>query len=91
MPGIHEENRKAEAENVDATAETLPASEQSESSSTLAPMDDSDESEPPKEANQTDKLNNFLLKSFLNHINTQSANIQMQSSEDNVDDSNDWS
>lgn len=80
MPGIHEvdggSNNKTTEQHSEVIAENV-----------------NDPSEmPPKETDQTDKINNFLLKSFLQHINNQAANsMNAESTEgDSVESDADW-
>lgn len=87
MPGIHEDNSTVESETAVSTEETPQTEEQSESSST---SDESAESPPPRQLDQTDKVNKFLLKSFLEHINTHPINMQTDSAEETAGNSNDW-
>lgn len=79
MPGIDEfqsENPVENASSVESNAEL--DTQQLET----------DNEQPTRESDQTDKLNKFLLKSFLQHINNQSPPEPMESNLDETND--DW-
>lgn len=75
MPGINETNNLSEKVQSDVPAESasVQVDETNESSSSCS-LDDL----PSRETTQTDKVNNLLLKSFLEHINTNTHPINMQ-------------
>lgn len=82
MPGIYEANTPSEnvqSENVVENAQPDELSVQSENEET------------PRESDQTDKINKFLLKSFLQHINSHPINMTTESVEQNPNESDaDW-
>lgn len=85
MPGIHEADESQESSSTEPSAEIVAAATADDVNSE---SNNSSET-PPKEANQTDKINNFLLKSFLQHINNQQLNAE--STEGNSNESEaDW-
>lgn len=84
MPGIYEcSNNEMTEQQPEVIAEDVSAAED---------VSSNDPSEmPPKETDQTDKINKFLLKSFLQHINNQTANVNAESTErDSVESDADW-
>lgn len=92
MPGINEINNSTEKVQCDVPAETAPpvqVDETNESASSPLNLDDL----PPRETTQTDKVNNLLLKSFLEHINTNThpINMQIENVQQNSDElESDW-
>lgn len=87
MPGIYEANTTSESvqsetpvqsESIDESAEQSPSSSSSPSPSNV---DNDDQQNPPREIDQTDKINKFLLKSFLQHINNDPINQPSESAE----------
>lgn len=78
MPGIYE----FQSENPVQSASTAEPNVQPEAQPTEMETD-----QPPRESDQTDKLNKFLLKSFLQHINNQSTPepVEQDSEEPNED------
>lgn len=68
MPGIYEANTTS-SDNVpsEAPVQSESMAESVEPSSTHAECDEQEK--PSREIDQTDKINKFLLKSFLQHIN----------------------
>lgn len=86
MPGIHEANTASEnASQSEASVQNPPVDEFTiEASST-------ENDQPPRESDQTDKINKFLLKSFLQHINSHPINMPTEPIEQNSDESDgDW-
>lgn len=85
MPGIYEANTQSEnvqSENVVENAQPDELSVQ---------LSATENEETPRESDQTDKINKFLLKSFLQHINSHPINITTESVEQNPDESDaDW-
>lgn len=81
MPGIYE----GKSENPSPNESSVESDVQSE----VQPTEMENE-QPPRETDQTDKLNKFLLKSFLQHINNQSPpeSVETNSDEHNDDDWN---
>lgn len=68
MPGIYDGK---------PSAEETPMEQGDESNEQSSP-DDENQQQPgsePKELDQTDKINKFLLKSFLQHINNNPINV----------------
>lgn len=87
MPGIYEANgsetktSEANAQLV-SSVETLALNEQPSTT---------ENDQPSQETDQTDKVNKFLLKSFLQHINNNSMNVATEEDEQNSDESDaDW-
>lgn len=76
MPGIFEQNDGAAHSN---TSEMNNAEHVSDESSVAA--DDSTSSIPPAEVNQTDKINKFLLKSFLERMNNETMDTGEENDE----------
>lgn len=85
MPGIYEANTTSEEAQSDTPVQNPPIDEFTIESS--PPEDD----QPPHESDQTDKINKFLLKSFLQHINSHPVNMPTEPIERNSDESDgDW-
>lgn len=82
MPGIFDEDSTS-SDQQDSTI----AASSSENGNELATSDET----PVREVTQTDRINKFLLKSCLEHINTNPINVQNESEqeESNAAD-NDW-
>lgn len=82
MPGIQEEDTPSEMVQSENVVEN---GQQEDMQSTT------ENEQAPPESDQTDKLNKFLLKSFLQHINSHPINMGAESVEQNPDDSDaDW-
>lgn len=79
MPGIYEGQPENPSQNSSAI--------ESDARSDVQPAETENE-QPPRESDQTDKLNKFLLKSFLQHINNQSPPEPVEPNSDDVND--DW-
>lgn len=80
MPGIHEDS-KSQSDPVEAS----PSNEHNTQEM------NTEEEQPTRETDQTDKLNKFLLKSFLQHINTQPMTSPSESDEQESGESTaDW-
>lgn len=85
MPGIHEANETSE--NVQSE---IPVQDPSVDEFT-AQSSSTEDDQPSRESDQTDKINKFLLKSFLQHINTHPVNMSTETVERNSDESDgDW-
>lgn len=85
MPGIYEADTASENAQPDNPVQNPPIDEFTVEPST--PEDD----QTPRESDQTDKINKFLLKSFLQHINTHPVNMPTEPVEQNSDESDgDW-
>lgn len=91
MPGIYEANTTSESvqsetpvqsETMGESAEQTPSS----SSSSLSTVENDDQPNSSREIDQTDKINKFLLKSFLQHINNDPISQPSEPAE--VQDSN---
>lgn len=67
MPGIYEEIAEPETQNV---IEMSSAEERVNDESSNGVVDEAN-AVPPAEVNQTDKINKFLLKSFLERMNNE--------------------
>lgn len=86
MPGIHEANGGSNNETTEQQSEVIAE----DVIGVVVPSNDLNEL-PPKETDQTDKINKFLLNSFLQHINNQTANMNAESTEgDSVESDADW-
>lgn len=86
MPGINEAAESSETNPTEPQRENVAMDVNNELMST----NESSE-EPPKEVNQTDKINKFLLRSFLQHINNQQADISADSTDGKSTESDsDW-
>lgn len=79
MPGIHEFQSENSVENESSVEENAQPNVQSL---------ETENEQPSRESDQTDKLNKFLLKSFLEHINNQSPPEPLESNLDETSD--DW-
>lgn len=79
MPGIHEFQSENSVENESSVEENAQPDVQ--------PLETENEQQL-RESDQTDKLNKFLLKSFLEHINNQSPPEPLESNLDETSD--DW-
>lgn len=79
MPGIQE----FQSENPVQNASTAEPNVQPDVQSL-----ETENEQPPRESDQTDKLNKFLLKSFLQHINNQSPPEPMEQNSNEPND--DW-
>lgn len=85
MPGIQESNATSENAQSEAPVQNPPMDELALQSSST------EDDQPTRESDQTDKINKFLLKSFLQHINTHPVNMSTDSVERNSDESDgDW-
>lgn len=85
MPGIYEAKTPSEDDQLENTSENAQQDELNEQSPTT------ENEETPRETDQTDKINKFLLKSFLQHINSHPINMSAESVEQNPDESDaDW-
>lgn len=87
MPGIYEANT--------TTSDNVPSETPVQSESTAEPSASNAESDEqpnsPREIDQTDKINKFLLKSFLQHINTDPINQPAELAEEMPNESDgDW-
>lgn len=82
MPGISEQNDEPQ-QNSSEAASTENASDESS-----AAVVDTENAVPPAEVNQTDKINKFLLKSFLERMNNETlrANDENDDSMEKVDE-----
>lgn len=79
MPGIYE-----------VQSET--ASEGSPSNEVDASAQNAESEQPARVSDQTDKINNFLLKSFLQHINNHPINMASEPVQrDSEESDGDWS
>lgn len=79
MPGIHEFQSENPVQNESSVEENAQPDVQ--------PLE-TENDQPSRESDQTDKLNKFLLKSFLEHINNQSPPEPLESNLDETSD--DW-
>lgn len=87
MPGIYEASKSSE----NVSSEAVDASPSVDESGVQSSSTESDEQAPQRESDQTDKINKFLLKSFLQHINNHPINMPTESVERNSDESDgDW-
>lgn len=85
MPGIYEAKTPSEDDQLENTSENAQQDELNEQSPTT------ENEQTPRETDQTDKINKFLLKSFLQHINSHPINMPEESVEQNPDESDaDW-
>lgn len=81
MPGIFEASAPENGQ-LESSVETLSLNEQQSTT---------EDEQPTRETDQTDKINNFLLKSFLQHINSNATNVPEEQDERNSEGSNaDW-
>lgn len=88
MPGIYEATSETVSESV--PSETPVQSEtmnEPVEQSTSSNAESDDQQNPPREIDQTDKINKFLLKSFLQHINNDPVDQSEEPAEQNVDES----
>lgn len=86
MPGISEAKTTTENSESGNPVENASSSDEAniQSSST-------ENEQTPQESDQTDKINKFLLKSFLQRINNHPINMPTESVERNSDESDgDW-
>lgn len=82
MPGVFDASNDAEKTAEESNVGT---SEQNDSSV------DRNNDDTPTELNQIDKINKFLLKTFLERINNHPMNMQSDDlAENNADSENDW-
>lgn len=82
MPGIFENGDESINKASENGSSDFVQPETSESST--------EETSTPREISQTDRLNKFLLKSFLEHINNQTINVHADSVERNDVSDCDW-
>lgn len=68
MPGIYEANTSSESVQSETPVQSESMAESTQQSSSNAENDE--QQNPSREVDQTDKINKFLLKSFLQHINS---------------------
>lgn len=82
MPGISEQNDEPQQNSSEASSAESVRDESS------AAVVDNENAVPPAEVNQTDKINKFLLKSFLERMNneTLAANDGNDDATENVDE-----
>lgn len=82
MPGISEQNDEPQQNSSEA------GSTESVRDESSAAVVDNENAVPPVEVNQTDKINKFLLKSFLERMNTETlaANDVNDDSTENFDE-----
>lgn len=82
MPGLSERNDEPQQNSSEADSTESVRDESS------AAVVDNENAVPPVEVNQTDKINKFLLKSFLERMNTETlaANDVNDDSTENFDE-----
>lgn len=86
MPGIYEVDGSSNNETAEQHSEAIAEDVNGEVVSSNDPTE-----MQPKEMDQTDKINKFLLKSFLQRINNQTANNNAESTEGvSVESDADW-
>lgn len=96
MPGIYEASTASDSVQSETPVQSESSAEQSSpSSSSASPsnVDNDDQENPPREIDQTDKINKFLLKSFLQHINNDPINEPSEPAEvpdTNGESDGDW-
>lgn len=89
MPGIFEAD--STTNNIQPEPSATPSTTPSTSEANKE-MQTEPEETPVREVTQTDRMNKFLLKSFLEHINTSSIAVSNESDEQGSNDGNsDWS
>lgn len=89
MPGIYEANTASDSVQSETPVQSESMEESAAQSSSLSSPSDvenDDQENPPQEIDQTDKINKFLLKSFLQHINNDPINEPSEPAE--VQDTN---
>lgn len=87
MPGIYEANAKSESVQTETPVRSESMNDSAQQSSSSNAEND-DEQNPPQEVDQTDKINKFLLKSFLQHINNDQPSEPVE--EDPNESDGDW-
>lgn len=95
MPGIYEANSTTECVQSETPVqrETTDESAEQLASSSSSNAEHDDQEYPPREVDQTDKINKFLLKSFLQHINSDPINEPSEAAEvadTNGESDGDW-
>lgn len=82
MPGISQQNDEPQQNSSEAGCAESASDESS------AAVVDNENAVPPAEVNQTDKINKFLLKSFLERMNNETlgANDENDDTMENVDE-----
>lgn len=96
MPGIYEANTASDSVQSETPVQSESMEEsaaQSSSSSSPSNVENDDQENPPQEIDQTDKINKFLLKSFLQHINNDPINEPSEPAEvrdTNGESDGDW-
>lgn len=89
MPGIYEANTSSESVQSETPVQNESMDESMGQSSSTAESDEQQNS--TRQIDQTDKINKFLLKSFLQHINSHPLNQPSEPVEENPDESDgDW-
>lgn len=82
MPGIFDPNGEEKQNNGEVNSEECVADESSAAAAAA-----NENAVPPAEVNQTDKINKFLLKSFLERMNNEMlpVNVDGEESMENAD------
>lgn len=89
MPGIHGANGTSQCVQSETPVQSESMDESAGQSSSN--IENDEQQSQPREIDQTDKINKFLLKSFLQHINSHPINQPSESVEENPDESDgDW-
>lgn len=83
MPGIYEADTSSNSQ-----AQSTAATTNNEADNAVS----STEETPARELSQTDRVNKFLLRSFLEHINTNPMNLEANDGEQpsSTDTNKDW-
>lgn len=89
MPGIYEANSTTECVQSETPVQRETTDESAEQlASSSSNVENDDQEHPPREVDQTDKINKFLLKSFLQHINSDPINEPSEAEAAEVADTN---